>query len=40
MLQGVEAQVGQFLGLWVSEDRHHAALVVKFVGYQHFALSL
>jgi hypothetical protein len=40
MLQRVQAQVSQLLSLWVSEDRHHSALVMKFIGTVHLALCL
>ncbi len=32
MLQRMQPQVSQFLRLRMGEDRHHAALVMKFVG--------
>ena len=32
MLQRMQPQVSQLLRLRMGEDRHHAALVVKFVG--------
>ena len=37
MLQSVQAQVSQLLRLGMSEDRHHTALVVKFV--ESFSIS-
>ena len=40
MLQRVQPQVSQLLRLRMGEDRHHTALVMKFVGSQHLALSL
>src|ERR1700688_3517807 len=39
MLQGMQTEVRQFLRLRMREDRHHTALVMKFVGNQHLALS-
>ena len=38
MLQRMQPQVSQLLRLGMGEDRHHAALVVKFVGRIAFQL--
>ena len=40
MLQRVQAEVSKLLRLRMGVDRYHAALVMKFVGRQHSALSL
>jgi hypothetical protein len=40
MLQGMQAKVGKLLRLRVLVNRHHPALIAKFIGSQHLALSL
>ena len=40
MLQGMEPEVGERLRFGIGEDRHHSALLAKFVGTQHFHLAL
>src|ERR1700722_14132435 len=39
MLQSVQPQVSQLLGLWMGKDGNHSALVVKFVRFSHRAMS-
>jgi hypothetical protein len=40
MLQGVQAKIGELFRLRMSVDGDHAALIAKFVGSQHLAISL
>src|SRR5579871_1758543 len=39
MLQGMQPEVGKLLRLGMVEDRHHAALVVKFIETWHLAIG-
>jgi hypothetical protein len=40
MLEGVQSKVGKLLRLGMGVDRHHAAFVAKFVGFNQLLMSL
>src|SRR3977135_2457796 len=39
MLQGMQSEIGKLLRLGMGVDSDHTALITKFVGNQHLALS-
>ena len=39
VLQSMQAEISELLRFRMGKDRHHAAFIVKFVGFQHLAFS-